>query len=402
MQVIVIHLSDIHIDSKSDPVLSRASSIVRSAHGVEPNADAVLILFTGDITYSGEKHQFNAATEFIKHVVKEAESNWHAATVALSMCPGNHDCDFSGSQSVRDVVLPGARSGEAVLDAAILQACCLPLRNYYRFSSSLERPEPAEGTICAQSTLSIADCDFGIREYNTAWASKKHETQGQLLMPTQWLPQQDSQANVVISLFHHPYNWLESSNAREFREHIETSSDLVFTGHEHDADMYTRTNAFYESNADYYEGACLQSGDGLSESAFNVVAIDTGAARRRFHAIKWNGSLYAATSEGPIEKPFIRNAGRTRREFAINAEYYTDLTSPGASFTHPRKSLLTMLDLFVHPHLRELSLDPGQQGLTPSFLDAEKFWEAVKSNSRMAILGEDVSGKTTLLPNICI
>jgi Calcineurin-like phosphoesterase len=396
MQVIAIHLSDIHIDTKSDPVLSRASLIVRSAHSVEPEADAVFILFTGDITYSGSIQQFDVATGFIEQVVMEAKSRWKNAKVAVFLCPGNHDCDFAGSQSVRDAVLPGARSGDAVLDAEILQVCCQPLRNYYNFSSSFGCPEPATSTIYTSYTLSIAGCDFDIRQYNTAWASKKHETQGQLLMPAQWLPSHESQASVVISLFHHPYNWLEGSNARQFREHIEQSSDLVFTGHEHDADMYTRTNAFYESNADYYEGACLQSSSGVAESAFNVVAIDTGAARRRFHAIKWNGALYAATSENPIEKPFVRNEGRARREFAIRAQYYSDLTSPGASFTHPRKSPLTMLDLFVHPHLRELSGDPAQQGLKPNFLDAEKFWEAVKSNSKMAILGDDASGKTTL------
>jgi hypothetical protein len=171
---------------------------------------------------------------------------------------------------------------------------------------------------------------------------------------------------------------------------------LVFTGHEHDADAYTRTNAFYESSADYYEGACLQSSNDAIESALNVVAIDTLKALRRFHAIKWNGSLYGATSEGSLERPFLRNEGRTRRDFAIRDEYYSELTSPGASFTHPRKSPLTILDLFVHPHLRELLLAPGTPGTTPNLLDAEKFWAEVKSNQRIVILGEEVAGKTTL------
>ena len=38
---------------------------------------------------------------------------------------------------------------------------------------------------------------------------------------------------------HHPYGWLEPVNARALRAAIETASDVVLTGHEHNYERLT-------------------------------------------------------------------------------------------------------------------------------------------------------------------
>jgi len=395
LKAVAIHLSDIHIRSDRDPVLSRAERISRAAHSVEPDAEAIFLLITGDVTFSGMEDQFRVAQTFIEAVIAQLRKDWPRLPIEVDLCPGNHDCDFTGSQSVRDVVLPKARLNDASLDSELLKVCCEPLAKYFQFEDRLRTDQATRSGIYATRQVVLGAHRFEIRSLNTAWASQKEEKQGQLIMPEKWLPDTGSSADVVFSLFHHPYNWLESSNAREFRKHVETYSDVVLTGHEHEIDGYTHT-AFDGTNADYYEGGCLQGHDSADTTSFNVMVIDTVASRKRSHKMKWNGSMYIPTSTDPVWREFLRNEGRLRRAFAIEDDFYGDITSPGANFTHPRKTVLTILDLFVHPHLRRISDEPQSSLTASSILDGPDFWEVIRSSTKLVVFGDDVTGKTTL------
>ena len=59
---------------------------------------------------------------------------------------------------------------------------------------------------------------------NTAWLSSLKESQGRLLFPSQAVAGRQEESELVVAAFHHPYNWLESNNARSFREAIEARS----------------------------------------------------------------------------------------------------------------------------------------------------------------------------------
>ena len=47
---------------------------------------------------------------------------------------------------------------------------------------------------------------------NSAWMSRLHERQGMLLLPPEIVPEPPlPDAALVVAIFHHPYNWLESN-----------------------------------------------------------------------------------------------------------------------------------------------------------------------------------------------
>ena len=81
--------------------------------------------------------------------------------------------------------------------------------------------------------------------YNTAWMSRKIEHEGTLLFPPRLLASdgvgEEEGASLTISLLHHRDNWLEASHARLLRDHIDISSDIVLTGHEHVSSVYKKT-----------------------------------------------------------------------------------------------------------------------------------------------------------------
>src|SRR5205807_9361756 len=101
-----------------------------------------------------------------------------------------------------------------------------------------------------------------IRCCNTAWLSEIREKQGGLFFPVERLklaavPERDAKDALLITIFHHPYSWLATTNARNFRKAIEESSDVVLTGHEHDFTKKTVTGLIGEVNQ-YIEGGALQ------------------------------------------------------------------------------------------------------------------------------------------------
>src|SRR6202020_2876488 len=68
---------------------------------------------------------------------------------------------------------------------------------------------------------------------NTAWLSRKHELQSKLFLPIDAIEASPVEADVCVSVFHHPYNWLDANNYRLLKDAVEQTSDIVFTGHEH-------------------------------------------------------------------------------------------------------------------------------------------------------------------------
>jgi hypothetical protein len=63
--------------------------------------------------------------------------------------------------------------------------------------------------------------------YNTAWLSRKEEQQAKLYFPAEAIESVRVDANVCVSVFHHPYNWLDANNYRALKDEVEQSSDLV-------------------------------------------------------------------------------------------------------------------------------------------------------------------------------
>jgi len=94
--------------------------------------------------------------------------------------------------------------------------------------------------------------------------------------------------------------------------------------------------------------------------------------------------------------PFIRSKFLEKDEFKVNDEFKSYLNDAGAPFTHPRKSRITLNDIFVYPDLKELNLqsEPKWELLQQKFIDY------ILENRKIIIIGAGYSGKTTLSKKI--
>lgn len=66
MTALVLHLSDIHIKTSTDPILKRGKDIAASTFSSLPSASHVFIVVSGDIAYSGVKDEYNLAADFLQ------------------------------------------------------------------------------------------------------------------------------------------------------------------------------------------------------------------------------------------------------------------------------------------------------------------------------------------------
>ena len=112
------------------------------------------------------------------------------------------------------------------------------------------------------------------------WASQKEEQQGQLYFPLRAAGEVSGAGDLILSLFHHPYGWLNASNSLEFEDLIDRTSDIVLTGHEH-VEKYSQKRNITGEETNYSKGSVLQE-SGSNKSGFNVILIDTAEQKQKY------------------------------------------------------------------------------------------------------------------------
>ena len=157
------------------------------------------------------------------------------------LIPGNHDCNFRGEGDARPALLEGVASkidtldpgGELVSRVTDVQDEFFSFEAAFRSGTEI----PKADRLRYVTNVQIGEFSIVFDCYNTAWMSRKDEKQGTLLFPSRLLNVQDrsggGDGHFRIALIHHRDNWLEANNSRLLRDHLDTSSDAILSGHEH-------------------------------------------------------------------------------------------------------------------------------------------------------------------------
>jgi hypothetical protein len=313
------------------------------------------------------------------------------------MVPGNHDCDFDKERDLRRRLLEtdDLATWQEIRDTSLVEELTSVQQEYFnlmqRLSPKRESKHPFDN-IAWTFELSLSRYTVLFRGYNTAWMSRIRERQGQLSFPLVAIPPDDKDGDLIISLLHHPYNWLEASQARMFRHRIEDTSDIILTGHEHEAEVRTHSNQ--ERQLTHYVEQDVLQDHSSSRSGFNVVLIDLDSQSWRVITFSWKPAeeLFAPSFEGSWNA--LGRTKRARRNFVNTEDFAAALSDLGANFTHPRVRKLSLKDLFVYPDV-DVGL-PAKQNTVTEFISGEKLLEFVLREKRCIFLGPTRVGKTAL------
>jgi hypothetical protein len=403
MKLLILNLSDIHIRSENDPVLSRRACIAHALRSLETtDVNALVCLICGDTVFSGTEEQFDIALDYYANLKTELEKELTPLKVHYVMVPGNHDCDFSETTAVRESVLRSISEKNSLLqDRSLLDVCLEPLKRFFDFQKAVvdlpfEHERDTAPGIVWEHNLLVGSKSARFVCCNTALMSTLHEKAGQLHFPISFLPEDRSDDAVVISVFHHPVNWLDPNCSRAFRKRVEAISDMVITGHEHVVESRKTTST--QGDATYYECGALQENHDPTASEFSVLILNLETKQRLQILFRWEDTRYLPLNgENPEQlylwQGFSQNSYRIRKSFRVLPDFGEWLNDTEVGLQHRVRGHLTLDDVYVYPDLRRVK----QVGETGREVVKSRFVADLPlEKPSLFILGDDESGKTAL------
>jgi len=386
MKLVLLHLSDIHFESSSDHAYQRKENIRNAIQNIDSEIEHCILIISGDIAYSGLEKEYEVATQFIKFLIDEIKKLWDCS-ISIALVPGNHDCNFTKDQQIRNIVIEQILEGKTEITDKIIDECTSVQDNYFTFESSIvkyERKNAFDKLFLTNIEL-IKKFNISFKLFNTSWLSKKHEKQSELIFPISLLESNEEKADLVISIVHHPFNWLDADNAAIIKQNIEKNSDIILSGHEHNKSSYVKSGKT-GINSTYFEAGVFQDKENPNKSEFNVLLIDLKAKKIKIFDFLWENNIYKQITESQWED-FQRNKFRTKHLFQISKEFNDSLNDPGATFTHSKKEI-KLGDIFIYPDLKELKIGENSTMHMTS--------ENILDKKYTLIIGTDNIGKTTL------
>ena len=222
-----LHFSDFQIGSSSkdaalDGFLKDVSRLVQK-EGLRPD----LIFFTGDLTFSKKKDQFELTRDFFTKLldITEVEPD------RLFLVPGNHDLDRSRLGAMSSSVGPQGAAG---------------LEDYFAFASSLDRSfvsrlldrsPQLQAHLPYVAQLKRNERSIAVLGLNTAWMS---EEEGDIPGIDRELAGREidaalsqlGDAGVRIALLHHPLEYLSRREMGGSVQRLLESCDFILHSHQ--------------------------------------------------------------------------------------------------------------------------------------------------------------------------
>lgn len=392
MKVGILHLSDIHFNSEKDLIFSRHDAFCRSCKHLINECSKVIVVISGDIANYGNEDQYELAYKWLK----DCEEVWKKETRILQsfdyvLVPGNHDCNLSGKNPIRDLVINEILKKDRTMEDKYVETCLAVQKPFWGFYSKLVGKTLLPLVSWKADVKIKLDYSLCFHCYNTALLTQLHEEAGKLMIPENYfldITQEDAN-QVVISVFHHNTGWLSTSttnnNKKMFEEHINKTSSVVMCGHEHFSKKSAVTDLDSYEELVYLEGAALQEGN---NSQFNLLLLDTDTNKLTNYSYKYNEDIYEEKNYDSINLP-QRQVG-----IGLKPEWIDALNQISIPLKHPKKENLTLQDIFVFPDLEPLN---GLEDRLEQYMDSEEITSSNSTDKVIMLEGDNQSGKTSLL-----
>jgi len=398
MNLLIIHLSDIHFTAITDGILKRSEALVAAARPHFPHAAAIVVVVSGDIAQTGAALEYKLAARFLTDVRARLKGDLKVP-VYIVLAPGNHDCDFRGDQAARQLVVDAVLKQSKTIPESYIGTATKVQKEYFAFRKLFE---PLDYVILPNDRLwtsykfVVSGFSVIFDSLNASWISTRHEQQGGLSFPFErYADLTSEEADLRVCVMHHPLNWYNQSNYRAFRKFIHRQSDIILTGHEHEAAAREVVDA-NDGHCHYVEGEALQT-NSPGQSGFNVVVVNTVSREYKYQTLRLKGSRYEAdqTSHWDSFRPVAK---QTSRELAFSKDFEKLLTDPGANLKHFSDRELTLDDIFVYPDLDDRSDQARDKDRAKApRLNANFLAKPAALTEDVLIQGDDEGGKTRLL-----
>lgn len=397
MELIFVHLTDIHASSEKDyDILSTRTDSISGAislHVTDPDNSALFFCVTGDFAYSGKEDQFLSAGLFLEEIQTKIKKRFEKLTIHTIFVPGNHDCDFDDPNcGFREALLTSPNLN--ISDPMQMKTCTSIQKNFFEFASTFPDAVYAmDDRVLTVNEICLDEGNVSVKFHciNTGWCSAKKETKGKMHFKIDGLPDRESN-DIVVTMMHHDAEWLDWDDRAVWDEYHKKFSDIILVGHDHKAEYVVKQN-FNETTNYYIKGNQLYDKDNPLQSGFNILKINTKDRLECFFTYELQEGIYRKvidTGYRPFKKNRFIGSG-----IELKKEVWDYLENLDFDLTNKSRGALKLSDVFSFPTLRE----ERQKG-TRFFRDMESVMEYFSEQKYVSIRGLKEYGKTALLKKL--
>jgi predicted MPP superfamily phosphohydrolase len=245
---IVLHLSDTHMGIpkrklQRDEVFDELFNDFEEL-SLKPN----LIIFSGDLVWGELSNlrivdQFEIANLWIEKLYEALQISQEDIPMIFSI--GNHDMDRIHRDLSHNLFIDNLSNTGLIYD--LMESNEITWKNIINYQQGWKNfvmnqmnsdTEFDENINCHYTKIKYANRKIGVAGLNSSWASYQDEEKGKLWIGEYQIDKilrnfQDCDFKILVT--HHPVSWLNSCESNCIGQKIQTSFNLHYYGHEHDA-----------------------------------------------------------------------------------------------------------------------------------------------------------------------
>lgn len=396
MKLAIVHLSDIHFRSRNDVCIRRADKFANAIRYAHDPAERLLFVVTGDIANTGSPEEYAIAEAFLRPLLISLGVD---PSSDLVLIPGNHDCNFRTVGDLRPQLLAQIKAQLDTIDAngEIAKALLQVQSDFFTFQETLtSNPVPLENRLYFSRVFKAGAKTVEFRCFNSAWLSTKNEDPGTLGFPQSTIHAASlkTDSDVVVSVVHHPSNWLNPAVHNLFQTTVMQHSDFLFTGHEHMTGGQIITPLIGTSLVHFESGPFQPTDSG--ESEFGILHIDFDTRKWKHDNYRWSKGAYVNIREEPWNELFDKSSRSA--SIQLTSKFASELDETGTGFLHPRQHHLTLSDIYIYPDLKRRAFSRKLLNTNdlPVEIQSKDVPTVLLKAKKVAIAGPNDSGKTAL------
>ncbi|MFO0794443.1 MAG: metallophosphoesterase [Candidatus Brocadiaceae bacterium] len=391
----IIHLSDIHLSDKINPLQEKGELLFRALKDDFSNCLFIYIVVSGDIVNTGKESEYKVALTFFTELLGHLKKRYSSTQFRFVFVPGNHDCNFNLDKQVRINTIKNINHESIGNDDSVLKMCLEIQSDFWNFYSLFHNNDTPNNKIYYRIIDTIADKKMCFHCFNTAWMSQKDEIAGSLFFPTKRFGEltRRNEFDLNIAVLHHPLNWFNpntvENNKKEFQNLLDEIASLQIIGHEHENELRKTENIDnLNSHTVCASGEVLQNQEDPTQSGFQTFFINLNNNKVRLRRYRWKKNLYQQYSEKEI---ILKK--KAKRVVELNNMFIEELNKINIPLNFNDKQV-KFSDIFVFPDLEKLT--SKSENVIDDFIDSETLLDNSKFINCI-FEGDSQIGKSSLL-----
>ena len=388
MEVLFLHISDLHIKSVNGVYEFQLKKITDTILTLG-KFQALLIIFSGDLAYSGLSDQYNAVIKCKDALERGIRKNCAFKGKIEFVCtPGNHDVSHA-TATMSGAALQEIRKTNTY--EKYISSELMKQKDFFSFATKCNCF--TDGWMFHQSIIDLDGFSIEINNINSALFSlRDDEDKGLHFLPRHCFNKLSTPtgADFVISLMHHSPDWLIDDQKNELEPVLFSKSSIVFLGHEHNTIL---KSIIYEEGAETFiqAGGCLCNDDDWAQSSFHLGLLDTKTREYHVSEYFWNKIEKQYETRNEIRK-ILPNKPSLEKKLEVRREFSQALRND------PKREISgSLFDYFVFPRI--ILIDP-ERPTRKEFTSEESFCAEILKSKQIVIMGGYNAGKSALLKKL--